>query len=174
MHMSTGRNMLYQFHTKAQLMLWHFVILVRVQGRFPVQQDPAYYDQICPIFSCLVALTSHDECSPQKREKQGMLLLMFSINNPTHHRGFTHAPFSSLQQLNTQLSGIVWNLLFHSSQGIIYFYQPLFILVISSQSKSNSQTATALQHIAANVSFVHFQFFTCYCKKSRVNNQERD
>lgn len=136
MHMSTGRNMLYQFHTKAQLMLWHFVILVRVQGRFPVQQDPAYYDQICPIFSCLVALTSHDECSPQKREKQGMLLLMFSINNPTHHRGFTHAPFSSLQQLNTQLSGIVWNLLFHSSQGIIYFYQPLFILVISSQSKS--------------------------------------
>ena len=36
--------------------------------------------QTCSIFSCLAALTSHDECSPQERER-GPLLLMLSINS---------------------------------------------------------------------------------------------
>lgn len=51
-------------------MLWHFVIWARVGGRVPVQRHPARDDQICPIFSCLAALTSHDECPPHERERE--------------------------------------------------------------------------------------------------------
>ncbi len=43
-------------------------------------------------------------------EKQGLLLLMFSINDTTHHWGCTQASVSWLLHLNKQLPDTVWDL----------------------------------------------------------------
>ena len=142
--------------------------------RVPVRRHAARDDQICPIFSCLAALTSHDECLPQERErdKHGLLLLMLSINDRGPHHRRICAQRSAHRRVSTNsCQTLCWIALENSSWGPAYYYLWLLFKLIKPKN-------TAPHHCwcVKRVSFVHPSILclNSICdNESRVNHQNR-